>query len=323
MQRLLENIHLYRLWRLRRLILLSILLPLASLLALAADGHSGPLRSAGVALWLTGLWAVLTLAYTQRYPRAALSLLAFALAMAALIMLIPVGDWLLARAKGETDARHVLGLMALGFAGWLSLGIGYESVLVRAVKNGKLRSFRIRTTWRSTLPPDEILPLMMPQPGLTTPLRRFGPLESDGRFAVWETALGETTAPSSGPSSGPWGKPETRAADYWVISVSQTDNTSFTALYATPKGGTEALVLTARPDGSGSILHQNSQSNVITLVGRVLHYLMDMNTDMAVAETDLIEGRGQLRANCLQPLDYPGKAWLERMKAQENSPPWF
>lgn len=321
MQALLNNIYIYRLWRLRRLILLAILLPLASVLALAAAGYSGPLSSAGVGLWLTGLWAMLAL--TQRYPRAPLGHLAFALATAGLILLFPLGDWLLAQVKGATEARHTLGLIALGFVAWLSIGMGFEAALEWAVRNGKPRSFRIRTTWRSTLPPDEILPLMMPQPGITTPLRRFGPHESDGRFAVWETALGETTAPSSGPSSGPWGKPETRAADYWVISVTQTDSTSFTALYATPEGGTEALVLTAWPDGSGSILCQDSQSNVMTLVGRVFDYLADISTDIAVAETDLIEGRTQVRANCLQPLDYPGKAWVERMKAQENTPPLF
>ena len=57
MQALLENIQVYRLWRLRRLILLAILLPFASVLALAAVGYSGPLSSAGMGLWLTGLVA--------------------------------------------------------------------------------------------------------------------------------------------------------------------------------------------------------------------------------------------------------------------------
>ena len=108
-----------------------------------------------------------------------------------------------------------------------------------------------------------------------------------------------------------------------MLSVTQTDRTSFTVLYATPKGSTEALVLTTLPNGSGSTLHQVSQSDVIPLTGRVLHYLMDIHTDLAIGETDLIEGRAQVRANCLQPLDYLGKAWLERMKAQENTPPLF
>ncbi len=323
MQALLENIQLYRLWRLRRLILLSILLPVASVLALAATGYTGPLWSAGVALWLTALWAALTLAHTHRYPRAPLNALAFAVATAGLILLIPLGDWLLAQVQGTPDARHTLGLIALGLVAWVTMGCSLGVALDWMLKTGKPRSFRVQTTWKSALPPAQILPLLMPQPGINTPLRRYGPVEQDGRFAVWETVLGETAGPTTGHSSGPWGKPETRAPDYWVIVVAQTNTTSFTALYATPKGSTEALVLTARPNGTGSTLHQDSQSDVMTRTGRALHYLMDINTDMTIAETDLIEGRAAVRANCLQPLDYLGKAWIDRLKAQENTPSLF
>ena len=316
MQALLGNIRIYRLWRLRRLILLSILLPFASIQVVAVIGYSGPLWSAGVPLWRTALWAALSLFHTQRYPRAPLNPITFGIATAGLILLIPLGDWLLAQVQGIPDMRHTLGLIALGFVAWFLMGSILGIALDRLLTTGKPRNVRIQTTWHSTLPPAEILPLLMPKPESSNPLRRYGPVQADGRFAVWQTALDVTAAPTT----GPWGKPGIRAADYWVISVTQTDDASFTALYASPEGGTEALLLTARSNGTGSILHQVSQSDVMSLISSVLHYLTDINTDMAVGETDLIEGRGQARAICLQPLDYLGKAWVERLKHQENTP---
>lgn len=319
MNGLLENLTIYRLWRLRRLVLVSVALPAISLVGLwSLYQPGGILWDASVPAALVVLWAIVAVWHALRYPRAMANLLNFGLATAVLVQAVPLGDWLFAQVKGPIEPPHILGMAVLGFLLWLSAGLSFEALLLRLLPLGRKGSYRLRKVSVSALPPSALLPLLLPRPDTVTPLRRYGPADADGRFAVWETLLNP-----QGTTLGPWAKADSRPPDYWVLTVTQDGSGQFTALYATPEVGTEAVVTTVSAEGEGSRIEQDSLSDIMTPAARVMRYLADVGTDLAVAENDLLEGRTQARANCAQAMDYPGRSWIESLKASESVPPYF
>lgn len=320
MQGLLENIHVYRIWRQRRLILVSALLPALGLIALwAAGGPEGPLQGAFLPQGLALFWVLTALWHALRFPRAPVNLLTGGLATAGLVLAVPLGDWLLAQVKGPAQPPHVFGLIVLGAGLWLALLVLSETLLERGLLKGRPRTCRLRRAWRSPLAPDAYMQAWRPRPDTATALYRSGPAKADGRFAVWEAICGPLPE-----ATGPWQKPALRAPDYWVLSVEDPAPGQCSTLYATSDGKTEAILTTVTAEGAGARVVQHSVSDVLTLAALVLRYLTDLGTDIAVAEGDLLKGRPIPRANCLQPIDFPLRGRIAAMKEKEAStPPYF
>lgn len=318
MSALLENTQLYRLWRLRRLIAMSLGLPWASLaLFLALTEGAGPVARPSVALGLVALWSVVALGYALRYPRAPLPILHFGVATALLLPGLWLGDGLMGLTGGPMQDKHVFGLSVLGFVLWFGTGLVMEYALVRFARKAGRRNFRYRTVTTSPLSPADALARHVRHPGEANALRRCGPSEPDGRIAVWlRPADGDTSLFDAPDQTGPWVKTDNRPPDYWILSQDQSTPNRLTTLIATPEGETEAIVVTVSPKSGGAIVTSDSLSNTCNAAEWVVFWLIDVHGDIATAEDDIADGRTIHRALCLLPLTSPGMALI---KASQNA----
>lgn len=316
MSALLENARVYRFWRLRRLIVLALGLPWVSLaLFMALTDGAGPVARHGVALALVVLWSVIAVPYVLRYPRAPMPSLYFGMATALLLPALLLGDWLIALTGGPMQDKHVFGLVFLGFALWFGLGLLFESTVVWLAHKVKRRNQRTRTVTPSPLSPAEALARHVRHPGEATALRRCGPMEADGRFAVWmRPGQGDTTLFDAPEAVGPWVKADTRPPDYWILSQDQSVPNRLTTLIATPAGETEALVVTVSPKAGGAVVTSDSMSDAVNVVEGFIFWLIDVQGDIETAENDIAKGRTPHRALCLLPQTFPGMALVKACK---------
>lgn len=174
---------LYRLWRLRRLILVTVLLPLPGILLAGLFGFGLTLSGGGGAVLV--LWTMATVALALWFPNGWTDNLTLALTLAGMTILSPIAPIL--------GIDGVLGVI-IGFlvlcAGWLALSMTLPEWL-----DGKSLG-RIKQTFRRTVAadPEALRDALFLRPKARCGLYDCGPATKDGIFDVRLRGAGANAA---------------------------------------------------------------------------------------------------------------------------------
>jgi hypothetical protein len=290
---------LYRLWRLRRLVALVLLLPAVSLVALwlLTSGTAAATRP-GIAIPTLAATSLFLLFLVLRYPRAPDEALAFSLSFAALLLLTPLYELLVAQRDGPLEGGHYVGLAVLLLVGWVLVFVGTAFLLDRLMRKSRHRQCNLTLVHSTTLGPEAVRAALRPIPDHTSVFGRSGPLAKDGSFPVWpDFRLPEQLMPAP-TEGGPWGA--TRAPGYWT-TVTDEGPFAFGTVTRLPDGSFGVTHYMIEPTATGSRIGKTETSNALTRFGAVLVFLMDVDRDLLIAHLDHAEGLDPPRAIRLQP----------------------
>jgi hypothetical protein len=303
----------YRFWRLRRLFLFALALPLAALVGLAASTGGtaflwqGPPFQA-LALFWTGALAALMI----RYPAAAGEVIICALTLAGLILLSPLAEMLAAHARGPLTGGEVFALFLLTLFAASIVFLFAAAFVTWLCTLGPRRQRRWTVTYRTDLPADQAYALLRPTPNTASRWRRYGSADENGRFPAWISQSYRKPPPDTAEARAKADQPS-----YWV-EVTEYSPLSCGTVAVIEDGRTEGSLLTVQPDGTGAVIKQQSVHNIFRPWEAFVFYLIDFATDSIVASLDSATDRTPDRAILLLPFDAP-TLWIARTFGTKQS----
>jgi hypothetical protein len=311
---------LYRLWRLRRLVALVLLLPAASLLALwlITNGAAAATRPA-IAIPTLAATCLFLLVLILRYPRAPDEALAFSLSFAALLLLTPLYELLVARRDGPLEGGHYVGLAVLLLIGWALVFAGIAFFLDRLMRSSRRHPYTLTLVHATTLSPEAVRAALRPTPDSTSVFGRSGPLGNDGSFSVWPDFLLPKEMLPAAKEGGPWGA--TPAPSWWV-TVTDDGPLAFSTVTKLPDGTFSATQYMIEPTATGSRIGKTETSNALTRFGTFLITFMDTDRDLLIAHLDHTQGFAPPRAIRLQPFQSLLRS-LANSTPKDDKPPFF
>jgi hypothetical protein len=310
-----ENKYIYRLMRLRRIILTCVFLPSAAfgLLALATGGASAVAQPTFAAIVLLA-WLGLLIAMLLGFPRGLDEALVHSLTLTVLILVSPLFELLAAQADEPLTPKHHAGLTFLVVVSWVLLMAAFAFLLERFVTRGPRPMMRWNTRLWVNDPPDDVLKALRATPSRKTAVSRTGPLDAEGRIPVWiiEPRLpSDSPQPTEDQSDGP---------HYWVQILHETTN-SVGELALLRNGATETIHIELFPKDGGTLIQYRSMSNTLTLLQSLFFWAGDMMADHLLAIVDGASEHTLPRAIRLLPVDSPVQ-WLAR-KLPSDGPRHF
>lgn len=163
----------YRLWRLRRLIVVTALLPLPGVLFAELVGFG--LTFSGGGGFVLALWVVATLALAIWFPNGWTDNLNFALTLLAMTFLSPIAPII-----GIDGTLGVLVGLAVLLAGWLFLSLNLPIWLDEQRLGQKTQTFRASVP----VDPETLADTLFLRPNAQTGLYACGPANQEGLFEV-------------------------------------------------------------------------------------------------------------------------------------------
>jgi hypothetical protein len=305
------NPTLYRLWRLRRMILFCTLFPIAAvgLLALVTDG-AATLAQPHIAAPVLVLWLGLLIAMLLGFPRGLDEALVHSLTLTVLILISPLFELLVAQADGPLRPPEYAVLAFLVCVAWVLVMAAFALPLEKFIPKGPRPMLRWSARLWVDVPPHDVLQALRPSPNRQTALSRTGPRDADGRIPVW------ILLPPPPPGSQAPADHQTDGPHYWTQVLKET-STSFSEMAVNRTRRTETIHTELFPDNGGTLIVYRSISNTLTLMESVFFWLGDMIADHLQALIDEASNHSPPRALRLLAQDSPVQ-WLSRTVSSDR-----
>jgi hypothetical protein len=290
---------LYRLWCLRRLIVLAILLPCASLMILwfATKGSAAATRP-DIAIPVLAGTILFFVTHVLRHPRAGDETLALSLSIAALLLVTPVCELLVSFHDGPLGTEGYIGLVILLFLAWFTLLVGSAWLVNWLICKARRRRYVCSLVFNTGLSPKAAHDALRPRPNETSIFGRTGPVARNGSFPVWpDLKLPPSLSPAPA-TGGPWG--DSPAPGYW-LTVTDVGQTGFGAVAVLANGTISTSHYLIEPTASGARISKTETTDALSWCGAMLFYLIDADRDHLIAHLDEATRKGPPRAIQLQP----------------------
>jgi hypothetical protein len=299
------NPTLYRLVRLRRMIVTSVALPVASMGALfIATGGTAFVAQPAFAVPALLIWLVLLTAILLVFPKGTGEALVYSLALSGLVLLSPLAELLAAQVDGPLTPGHWLGLAFLSLVAWIGLIVPIARLFDFVAPKGPRPMVRRKVRLWVDLPPEEVQSTLRTAPERTTAMHRSGPADAEGRIPIW------VVLPPIPPGNEAFAGPPHEGPHYWVKVLEETP-TSFSTIAAIRTGATETTHTQLTSTQGGTVILQSSLANAQTVMENLVFWLGDMMTDHLVATLDCARNHAPPRAIWHLPVDTPA-LWLTR-----------
>lgn len=272
----------YRLFRLRRLFVFAVLVPLPSLLF--ADLLGRGLTYSGVGGMLFGLWILAVAAYIIRYPNGWMDLLAIAASLATVIFLSPFAALI---GIGPILGTPLAALVA--FVLWLYFN--NQPARLDQIRLGTCSStFR----GRAPMPPEALREAVFLRPEAEIGLHVCGPADDQGIFEV--RALGYHMLDTGF-------EPVPSEITFWARVIEAEDTRQVMQIFETALTHSSSAVLqTLTPKGRGTLYEVEEIHDHFTVLSALGFWLNDVAADHFTATLDHVQGLPP-RALKLMPQD--------------------
>lgn len=261
----------YRLWRLRRLIAVSALLPLPGLLFAELWGVGLTFGGGGGILWL--FWIAASIALAVRFPNGWVDQLALGLAVLAIILVSPV-----ARHLGVGPVGGLLLGPLLLATGWVWLNAVLPPMLDGVAMGTRTQRFVARVR----MPAKDLRDTLFLRPGARCGLHACGPADADGIFEV--RALGHPTLDDGlAPAEGETG---------FFARVVERDETTQTTRFMLDrkKGSTGTTLQQITPARTGALYVSEELHDDLSAFAVLGFWLNDVEADRFTATLDFARG---------------------------------
>lgn len=291
----------YRLWRLRRLIGVAILLPLPGILFASLIGLGLGFGGGGGALWL--LWMLAVIALAIRFPNGWVDHFALGLPLLAITFLSPF-----ARLFGMGPILGLfLAVLVMGI-GWFILNSRLPLILSDLPMGTEKHAFRRRLS----IPAQELRDALFLRPNAQCGLHACGPANSDGLFQV--RAFGYRTLDSE------FHVEESDIA--FFAKVIESDETTQVTQYFLTEGGVSAGTCYEEitPSRRGCVYAKDEVHDHFSVFAAIGFWLNDVEADHLTATLDFLAKKPP-RALKLMPQDslltWVAQRMMERMARRQ------
>jgi hypothetical protein len=314
-----DNIYVYRLWRLRRLIAFSLFLPALAIGVLWAVSGGSALATqptvAGPILFASVVNVILLVVW---FPRATAEAVKSCMVWVCLILASPMVELLLDQLEGPMQPKHYFGLAFLLFLAWALLEFGIAHALDWLIRVAPRTTFSWSCIVATKLTATAAFHAIRPAPDRMTGFGRFGAADDTGRFGVW---INFRLIDTQGQASLAAADEKQSPPSYWM-TVEDTGPLSCRMIAEVADGGASVTHLVVEPNDQGARILQTETSSFLNWPLRFLFYLDDAAKDYLLGQIDEAEGRVVPRSNRLQPKDSPA-LWLTRLLSEKPKLPYF
>jgi hypothetical protein len=294
----------YRLFRLRRLVLLCLACLIAgSALGVWLAGDEGPLAQPLIVVALITLFAALHVAMALRWPNNPAGPMTYSLGAGALLTaVIPLAA--IIERNPETFSLAVGLAIVFGPFVWFFGSPLIGVLFVLPLDYIPVRNVKLTKTWQMDMTPDAAFDYFALRPDRETYLAQNGPVGWDGFWEERSTACAPDTAT---------GKLTTKSRTVRIKELESSPlSQSLLVLFpaavpAEPHAAGHSIVIhfDVKPRGTGAMVTKISSIDRAKLGGVFLNWLSDTPEDVLTAQRDHLAG-GAPRAICLLPADSLG-----------------